>query len=123
MMADLWDLVWGKPYVDPEALAAAIDAAAARDGLDYRTRLLIHDSSRALEDFWGGERWRRWLSGRETRPRIEGILRESFDKVGYPSLRERLMTPTTPAAIEEFLRELSLHVHRPTHVVIGGSAS
>src|SRR4051794_20729075 len=118
-MADLWDLVWGKPYVDPEALAAAIDAEAARDGLTYRERLLIRDAAVALEGYWG-ERWRRRLAGCPARERIERILHESFQEVGYPDFKERLMSPMM-TAVEQYLRELSLHVRVPTRLVIGGS--
>jgi hypothetical protein len=47
-MAGLWELVWGKPWIDPARLAEALDREA-RPGLDYRTRLLIRDSANALE--------------------------------------------------------------------------
>jgi hypothetical protein len=120
---DLWGLVWGKPSVDPQALADAIDREAARGELDYRTRLLIRDGVDALEGYWGAERCRRWLAGCAARERIEAVRREAFDRVGYPSLRERLMETTTPETIEQFLRELSLSVHRPTRLAVGGSAS
>ena len=120
---DLWSLVWGKPHVDPSALAEAIDAEAARPELDYRTRLLIRDAVDALEDYWGAERCGSWLSRSVAQRRIESIRGESFDKVGFPSLRERLMAATTPEVIEQYLRELSRNVHHPVQVVIGGAAS
>ena len=49
---DLWDLVWGKPSVDPDALAGAVEREAGKLRLDYRTRLLIRDSIHALETYW-----------------------------------------------------------------------
>ena len=41
---DLWSLVKGRPQIDPDDLAAALAEQADQDPLDYRTRLLIHDS-------------------------------------------------------------------------------
>src|SRR5262249_49180681 len=105
------------------ALAEAIDAEAARPELDYRTRLLIRDAVDALEDYWGPERCGSWLSRSGAQRRIESIRGESFDKVGFPSIRERLMAVTTPEVIEQYLRELSRHVNHPVEVAIGGSAS
>jgi hypothetical protein len=51
---DLWELVWGKPQIDPADLAAAVEEQAREEGLDYRTRLLIRDSVEALKGYWGG---------------------------------------------------------------------
>ena len=50
---DLWKLVWGKPQIDPNDLAAAVEDEARSDDLDYRTRLLIRDSVEALKGHWG----------------------------------------------------------------------
>jgi hypothetical protein len=122
-MADLWDLVWGKPEVDPSALAEAIERAAARPDLDFRTRLLIRDGVEALADHWGRERLDRWLARAPTRPRIQAIRHEPLGEPGFPSLKERLMDATTPDAIGQYLRELSLHVRQPVRLVVGGSGA
>jgi hypothetical protein len=119
---DLWSLVWGKPTIDPTALAEAIDEAA-RGELDYRTRLLIRDAVDALEDYWGPERCGRWLSRSGAQRQIDSIRGESFDKVGFPFLREALMEPTRPDEIRQLLRELGMRLHKPASLVIGGSCA
>lgn len=112
-MSGLWALVWGKPQVDPRALAEAIDAEASRADLDYRTRLLIRDGARALEGHWGAERWGRWLGDTRSRDRIETILREPLGEPGLPLLRGALMDTTTPEQVRQFLRELGSRIPRP----------
>src|SRR4051794_21397511 len=94
--AALWDLVWGKPQVDPQALAEAVAREAGRPGLDFRTRLLIRDAADALEGRWGRERWQAWLARCGAGERVEAIRREELGEPGFPFLREALMEPTTP---------------------------
>ncbi|HEY9871625.1 MAG TPA: hypothetical protein V6D08_20885, partial [Candidatus Obscuribacterales bacterium] len=54
---DPWDLIWGQPYIDAGRLAAAIQhELASNPRPDFRTRLLIRDSSRALQSYWGQQR-------------------------------------------------------------------
>jgi hypothetical protein len=120
---DLWSLVWGKPHVDPSALAEAIDSEAARGELDYRTRLLIRDAVDALEDYWGAERCGRWLRGARSRSAIEAIHATPFAERGFPFLREALMEPTRPDEIRQLLRELGTRLHKPARLVIGGSCA
>src|SRR5947209_5319773 len=122
-MPDLWKLVWGKPQVDARALAEAIEHEAGRPDLDYRTRLLIRDGTKALESHWGSERQRHWLQNCRARPQIERIEQEEFEEVGFPSLKERIVDATTPARILEYLRELAARVHRPVRLVVGGSVA
>jgi hypothetical protein len=105
------------------ALAEAIECAAQRPDLDYRTRLLIRDGTRALESHWGKERLRGWLRNSQARRQIEVLEQEEFGEIGFPSLKERLVDATTPATVERYLRELSAHVHRPVRLVIGGSVA
>jgi hypothetical protein len=121
-MADLWGLVWGKPEVGPEALAAAVETAAGA-APDYRTRLLIHDAADALEAHWGAERFARWLGRSGARERIEAIRATDFGEVGFPSLKERLMEPTRPETVRQFLRELGTNLARPTRLAVGGSVA
>jgi hypothetical protein len=120
-MPDLWGLVWGKPEVDPDLLAQAVEQAAGRDGLDFRTRLLIRDAIDALEAYWGLRRLREWLERSPARARIEGIRREDLGEPGFPSLRERLVERTDPETVRQFLRELGAHLHRPARIQVGGS--
>jgi hypothetical protein len=84
---DLWKLVWGKPQIDPNDLAAAVQDQAQRDDLDYRTRLLIRDSVDALKTHWGERHVDEWLTRSPARNRIQSICREEFDKVGFPSIK------------------------------------
>jgi hypothetical protein len=118
---DLWSLVWGKPQIDPNDLAAAVQDQARSDDLDYRTRMLIRDSVEALRSHWGQGRVSNWLDQSPTRSRIESICREQFDKVGFSSLGMRLMDKTDPEQVRQFLRELSTHVRSPMRLLIGGS--
>src|SRR5688500_20114241 len=51
-----------RPFdVDASALACAVESAAGYTSLDYRTRLLVRDSIRALEAHWGEERFAAWF--------------------------------------------------------------
>jgi hypothetical protein len=120
-VADLWGLVWGKPEIDPDALAEAIRQTAGREGLDYRTRLLVRDSVEALAAHWGPRRFARWLSDCGAQGSIEAIRRQRFEKVGFPSLAERLVEATQPETVRQFLRELGAHFTRPVRLAIGGS--
>jgi len=122
-MSELWELVWGKPQIDPQALAEAIEREALRDGLDFRTRLLIRDAADALEDYWGSQRWRAWLRRSGSGEQIEAIRRQELGERGFPFLREALMEATTPETIRQFLRELGAAVHQPIRMAIGGSVA
>ncbi len=118
---DLWNLVWGKPEIDPNDLASAVQDQAQREELDYRTRMLIRDSVDALRRHWGPDRVDRWLQGSPTKNRIESICREEFDKIGFSTIGMRLMEKTDPETVRQFLRELSVHVRSPMRLLVGGS--
>jgi hypothetical protein len=120
---DLWGLVKYRPQVDPNDLAAAVEQEAAHEPLDYRTRLLIRDSVKALQDYWGPEPFAAWLAASPQRSRIEAISQEGFERPGFPSLAERLMEKTDPEEIKRYLRELGMTLHRPLRLQIGGSAA
>lgn len=120
---DLWSLVLGNPSVDPGDLAEAIRVRARDRVIDYRTRLLIRDSVNALRDYWGEETWAKWLDGNELRDDIEDICEEEFDKVGFPTLKDRLMEKTDPETIRQLFRDLSSHVCQPLRLPIGGSVA
>jgi hypothetical protein len=122
-MPDLWNVVLGKPWVDAQTLAEAIEHEAGQPDLDYRTRLLIRDGTQALQAHWGPERLARWLHRSRTRTQIESIQNERFGEIGFPSLKERLVDAITPTTIQRYFRELSGHVHRPIRLVIGGSVA
>jgi hypothetical protein len=122
---DLWSLVRGAPQVDPSALADALVDQVRRNDLDYRSRWLIHDSLDALQDYWGPDRLRRWLSNTPERQHFEDIWEEEFERVGFPTLRSRLMDATQPEVIQDFMRELGSRVRsrKPIKLAIGGSVA
>jgi hypothetical protein len=118
---DLWSVVWGKPQIDPADLADAVQQQAQRDDLDYRTRLLIRDSIAALKDYWGDRHVAEWLAHSPAKNRIQSICGEEFDKVGFPSIQERIVERTDPETVRQFFRELSGHVRSPLRLLVGGS--
>lgn len=120
---DLWALTSGRPQIDPDALAAAVERQVLVDGLDFRTRLLVRDAAEALAARWGLERFAQWLARSPARDRIAAIRREDLGPVGFPSLGRRLMEQTKPESVLQFLRELGSHTRRPARVFVGGSAS
>jgi hypothetical protein len=120
-MSELWELVWGKPEVDPAALAQAIERELDAETPDFRTRLLIRDGTNALENHWGAKRVHEWLSNSPVRARIEAIKKEDLGQPGFPMLKEQLMDKTEPDTVNEFLRELGTRVNEPTTLAVGGS--
>ena len=122
-MSQLWELVWGKPEVDPGALSDAIEQELRKDNgnLDYRTRLLIRDSTQALEHYWGAKHLQEWLNKSPARAKIEAIRHEHFDKPGFPFLEKQLMDSTKPETVKEFLRDLGSRINKPVTLQVGGS--
>jgi hypothetical protein len=120
---DLWSLARNRQCVDPQELAAAIEDQIVRGDLDFRSRLLIRDSMNGLESYWGRERLAAWLATCPVRAEIEAIRNDDLGEVGFPSLLRRIMEPTNPESLMEFFRTLGSRIHRPVHVVVGGSAA
>jgi hypothetical protein len=120
---DLWTLVRTRPQIDPGDLADAVREQAKEADLDYRTRLLIRDSVEALKSYWGTKRVAVWLADSQEAARIESICREPFDKVGFPSLRRRLMDKTEPETIQQFLRDLGRRLKGQHRVYVAGSVA
>jgi len=118
---DLWSMVWGGPQLDPKDLAQAVARQVQDTSLDYRTRLLIRDSMDALRDYWGPERWADWFSSTPARERLAGISRENFERVGFPSIRERLMDKTDPEVVKQMFRELGTRIHKRLRLSVGDS--
>ena len=71
--AELWELVWGKSEIDPAALAQAIERTLESGAPDFRTRLLLRDSTQALEHYWGQKRLQELLTHSPVRARLEAI--------------------------------------------------
>jgi Nucleotidyltransferase of unknown function (DUF6036) len=109
---DLWSLAWNYQWVDPEELRAAVEEQVIRQDLDYRSRLLIRDSLKALRHYWGDERVEMWLKESPVGEEIETICRGPWDDDrGFSSL------------IRDYFRDLSRHVHRPLRLAVGGSVA
>lgn len=119
---DLWSLVRGTPRIDPTSLLAAIESEARHPPHDFRTRLLLQESYRALEHLWGTEKITSHLSA-DVRATLEAILAEDLGDPGFPSLERRIMEQTDAQTILRFLREISEAVTQPIHLDIGGSSS
>jgi hypothetical protein len=118
---DLWSLALDHLHVDPDDLVEALEAHIRQGNLDYRSRLLVHDSLDALQRYWGTQRLRRWLRQCPYRAQLETIWTAHYDEVGFPSLRRRVMEITRAEQIRQFFRELGQHVQHPVHLAVGGA--
>ena len=113
---DLWNLVQKRPQIDPRDLAEAIREQVRENSLDYRTRLLVRDSVEALRLHWGNTRLEQWLARCPEQERIQTICHEDFDKIGFPSLRSRLMEKTDPDEILQYFAYLGKKLRQTTRV-------
>jgi hypothetical protein len=120
---DLWTLVRKRPQIDPNDLAEAIRDQVHQPSLDYRTRMLVRDSVEALRLYWGHEQLDRWLGACTEKEMIQTICQEEFDKIGFPSLRSRLMEKTDPEEIIQFFTHLGGKVRKKTRIDIAGSVA
>jgi hypothetical protein len=119
---DLWSLALDHQWIDPEELRAAVEDQIRRRDLDYRSRVLIRDSVKALRHCWGGERVEAWLKDSRFGSEIEAICRGPWDDDrGFPFLREQVVELTRPETVVQFLRELGRHVRHPVRLAVGGS--
>src|SRR5438874_1630723 len=120
----LWRIVRKTPAIDAKSLARAVEAAAG-EADDFRTRLLIRDSVRAIQSHWGEQQLQNWISGSPSGKRIQSICdvmsREAPDEHGFPSLKRRIVDAIDPKDVLDFLRDLSRKVLKPTRLIIGGS--
>ena len=120
-MSELWELVWGKPEVDPAALSRAIEQELAAGVTDWRTRLLIRDSTNVLKNYWGPHLLEEWLNRSLFRESIEAIQHEDLGKPGFLLSKEQLMDRTEPETVRQFLRELGIHIKEPVTLEVTGS--
>jgi len=121
---DLWSLALGCQCVDPQDLAEAIEDQVVSGDLDYRSRLLIRDSIKALRHHWGSERVADWLNACPVGGTVEAICNQQFEcNRGFSSLMDRVVDVTRAETIRQFLRELGTAISRPVRLDIGGSAS
>jgi hypothetical protein len=110
--------------VDPTSLAQAIeDELSQEQSLDFRTRLLIRDSTDALEQHRGKSRLEQWLRDSHVRQGIEAIRREPLGELGFPLLKNRLVDKTDPETVREFLRDLGTHLSQSIELRVGGAVA
>ncbi len=120
---DLWTVARQSPTVDPTDLLAAVEAECrGAEPADYRTRLLIRDSLRALAGHWGEHRLLAELSpiALAIRDAVEG---DSLGERGFPTLMRRVMERTDPADVLAFLREVGRTARQPCRIDVGGSTA
>jgi len=111
-------------WVDAQELRAGVEDQVVRRDLDYRSRVLIRDSVKALRHHWGDERVETWLRRSPVGEEIKTICRGPWDDDrGFSSLMRRVMDVTRPETIQEYFRELSRHIRRPLRLAVGGSAA
>ena len=118
---DLWAVIRRSSTVDPTDLLAAVEAECREPEHDFRTRLLIRDSLRALAGYWGEPALRAKLSPLvwSTRDRTE---RDGLgEDRGFPTLMRRIMDRTKPEDVLDFLRELGRVARQPCRIDVGGS--
>jgi hypothetical protein len=121
---ELWKLPFGEPEIDPYRLEKAVAGSALSDSLDFRTRLLIHDSLVALRDYWGDRRFSEWLASRASSRQLEHILNDAeLAPPGFRSIRKRLAKATKRAVALRYIRRLSRDVDQPTRLHVGGRAA
>lgn len=121
---DLWSLAQHQQHIDPQDLTAAMEDQVARRDLDYRSRVLIRDSLKALRHYWGPDRVAAWLEASPHGHELEEISQGPWDDDrGFPSLMRRVMDVTRPETIRQFLQELAKNIRRPLRLDIGGSAA
>ena len=118
---DLWEITRGKPTVDPEHLAEALENEVSKPDLDFRTQLLIRDSIDVLADFWGRNRVESWLSNSPVGPALGSIWKSDLGPAGFPTLRKRVMNTIHPETVLNFLRDLGNSLSHPTQIIVGGS--
>jgi hypothetical protein len=117
---NLWSLARDQ-WIASGELAEAVEHEANSTPLDFRTRLLIRDSLEALGQYWGRERLQEWLGNSPSRPALEVILNEDLGQPGFSRIIHRIMEPTRPETVLQFLRELGQELRSADSIVVGGS--
>lgn len=119
---DPWALVWGRPYIDGDTLAAALtDDLLRNPDPDFRTRLLVRDAGRALRSFWGARRFSRWLAGNPAAGHLREILAEDLGEPGFPHIRRRLVDGVGLTQVKQIFDLLGRRVPGRVEVSVAGS--
>ncbi|MFT3882291.1 MAG: DUF6036 family nucleotidyltransferase [Gemmatales bacterium] len=72
---------------------------------------------------WGEHRLNQWLSHSPVQQQLNSILKDTFDRIGFPTLEKRVMEFTTQQDIEAMFRAIGSHVRSPLKMAIGGSTA
>ena len=110
---ELWSLTWARRHIDADAMADVLGRALDGRPLDFRSRLLVRDALRGLQEFWGDERFTRWAGERGFSDAINRALSEDASSAGFHDLGERLMQPTTADAVQAYFRDLGGQLRQP----------
>jgi hypothetical protein len=119
---NLWSVVRNAPTVDPLDLLTAVQGECDRGDPDFRTRLLIRDSLRALTGYWGEQDLAARLSPKLLEIR-ETVERDDLGDRGFPTLARRLMDRTTADDLLALFRDLGRATREPAKMVVGGSSA
>jgi hypothetical protein len=119
---DLWELVWGQPYIDAARLARAIESDLKDASVpDFRSRLLVRDAAKAVRSFWGAKKFDRWLGTSSAGESIRRILNEDLGETGFPFIRRRLVASIGLIEVEQIFDLLGRKIHDRIEVNIAGS--
>lgn len=119
---ELWHVVKNLRAVSPSRLLDLIPKAVVGN-IDARSQLLIRDSLDALASKFGSKAVRKNVEQMPNSNRIQEIWEADYDKVGFPTLKDRLVEPTTPKQIEDFFIELGENLRDRVTIDIAGSIS
>jgi hypothetical protein len=119
---DLWELIWGQPYIDAARLARAIELDLMDVAIpDFRSRLLVRDAATAMRSFWGAKRFDLWLGASSAGESIRRILSEDLGETGFPFIRRRLVASIGSVEIKQIFDLLGRKIHDRVEVNIAGS--
>jgi Nucleotidyltransferase of unknown function (DUF6036) len=121
-LPDLWELIWGQPYINAIRLARAIELDLKDVPTpDFRSRLLVRDAAKAVRSFWGAKRFDLWLEARSAGESIRRILGEDLGETGFPFIRRRLVASIGSVEIKQIFDLLGRKIHDRIEVNIAGS--
>src|SRR5437016_5045274 len=106
---DLWELVYLKPWIDPNALLAAVSRECANPAPDFRTRLLLRDSFDALKHHFGPAVIENRLD-KNVRQFLDRLGAEDLGEPKFLNLERRMANSLDPQTILQFLRDLGSKV-------------
>lgn len=121
--SDVWYLLHRSGPIEVNELFDAILVSAREPHADYRTRWLLQEALHLLEEQLGVEQVDRRLQPHLGTNRLADLRAERFDRVGFPSLRQRIMDGHFRERLLRCLEQLGRELRRPASVIIGGSSA